>query len=141
MFQTMCAHSAYASGFAGYTLQQSREDLVQIEKALAELEILRSIRKLDKEQMQALNEKIRALEELVAIERQKAEAYRQGGLERKNANETDANRIKILEELVQDFKEERARLMSERDRARLMGRLYAVGGFLLGIIATLAVKK
>jgi hypothetical protein len=108
---------------------------------LAELEILRSIRKLDKEQMQALNEKIRALEELVAIERQKAEAYRQGGLERKNANETDANRIKILEELVQDFKEERARLMSERDRARLMGRLYAVGGFLLGIIATLAVKK
>lgn len=135
----MFAQNVYAKGSKGFI--QSRAEQVQIEKALAELEALRNIRKLDKEQIEALNQKIVALEDLVKIERQRAEAYRQADSERASANTLDAQRIALYEKIVADYKTERERLMKERDRARRNGQLLGLGGFVLGVLAAVFVKR
>jgi hypothetical protein len=132
----MFAQTGYAKGSNGF-IQQNEQ--AQIEKALAELEHLRTVRKLNAEQIDALNQKVKALEDLVAIERQRAEAYKSANAERATANTLDSERIAIYEKIVEDFKSERTRLMKERDSARRANKIWgAVGLFLGAALAVLA---
>ena len=109
------------------------------QKALTEVEHLRRVRSLDAEEKAALNEKIVALESLVQTHKEIAAAYKNANLERSVANTADAERVKILQAMVDDFKSERTRLMKERDSARRANKIWgAVGLFLGAALAVLA---
>lgn len=99
------------------------------------------MRSLNDKEKAALNEKIAAMESLVKTHKDIAEAYRNAVGERATANAADAERVRLLESLVSDFKEERQRLMKERDAARRGGRLLAAGAFVLGVLVAVFATK
>lgn len=99
-----------------------------LEVALAELESARKVNSLQREQLDALAGKIRALEDLVKIERERAEAYRTAAAERATANQLDERRVTLFEQSLAEFKAEVARLRDERDAARRSRNRWAVVG-------------
>jgi predicted RNase H-like nuclease (RuvC/YqgF family) len=109
------------------------DDLLKVcDKALLEVEHLRTVRKLSTEQIDALNQKVNALEDLLKLERNRAEAYKSADAERSKANEIDSRRVATLEKVIEDYKAERGRLIGERDRARRNNKLHAIGGAIIG---------
>jgi hypothetical protein len=117
------------------------EDLAKaLELALVELSHLRTVKRLSDEEKAALNQKIVALEDLVTIERRRAEAYKSANAERAIANDADAVRVALLERMIADYKTERERLMKEREAARRYGRYLGVIGFVAGVLITVFVK-
>jgi uncharacterized coiled-coil DUF342 family protein len=102
------------------------------DKALLEVEHLRTVRKLSTEQIDALNQKVNALEDLLKLERNRAEAYKSADAERSKANDIDSRRVATLEQIISDYKSERDRLIKERDKARRANKLYAIGGAIIG---------
>ena len=117
------------------------ELLKALEKAVLEAEGLRKVNSLQRYQLDALEAKIRALEGLVAIERQRAEAYRAAAAERATANALDDKRVALFEESLKQFQSELSRVRDERDRARGRNKWYAVGGFVIGAALALLGAK
>jgi hypothetical protein len=110
------------------------------QKALTEVEFLRRVRALSTEEKAALNEKIAALESLVKVHKEIAESYKAAAGERSVANTADAQRIALLEKIVEEYRVERARLMKERNSARRANKIWGVVGFILGAAAVLLGK-
>jgi hypothetical protein len=122
--------------------QTSDEEFLKVcQKALVEVEALRKIRKLSDEERQALNDKIAALESLVAVHKDIAAQYKAAAAERATANSIDSERAKVYEAMLADYKNERTRLIGERDRARRNGRLFGFVGVILGAGAVLLLRN
>jgi hypothetical protein len=135
---------AYATGSRGLIciLPQSRatvsdELLKSLEKALAELESARKVNSLQRDQLDALEAKISALNDLLRLERERAEAYRVAAAERASANVLDDKRVALYEQSLLSFREETTRLRSERDSARRANKVWGAVGLILGIGAAL----
>jgi hypothetical protein len=128
----MNAQGVSARGCRGFTQKQNTDEQKQIEAALIELEHLRQINKLNKEQIAALNDKIKALEDLAALEHSRAESYKSADEERRSANSIDSRRVATLEQIISDYKQERERLIKERDNASRRSRWYLITGFIIG---------
>jgi hypothetical protein len=109
---------------------------------MLEVAHLRRVRSLNEEEKRALGEKIVALEDLLRLERQRADAYKAANAERSTANSADSQRIALLEKVVEEYKAERARLMKERDSARRANKIWgAIGLFLGAALAVLAGRE
>jgi hypothetical protein len=122
--------------------QTSDDEFLKIcQKALVEVEALRKIRKLSDEERQALNDKIAALESLVAVHKDIAAQYKAAAAERATANSIDSERVRLLEKMLEEFRVERARLIKERDSARRAGRLFGIVGVILGAGAVLLLRN
>jgi TolA-binding protein len=118
------------------------DDLAKsLEIALIELQHLRKVKELSAEQISALEAKIAALEDLVRIERQRAEAYKAANAERATANALDDKRIALFEKMIEDFKAELVRVRGERDRARGRNKIIAAVCLLLGFGLGWAAQK
>jgi hypothetical protein len=102
---------------------------------------LRKVKELSAEQISALEAKIAALEDLVRIERQRAEAYKAANAERATANALDDKRIALFEKMIEDFKAELVRVRGERDRARGRNKIIAAVCLLLGFGLGWAAQK
>jgi hypothetical protein len=122
--------------------QTSDDEFLKIcQKALVEVDALRKIRKLSDEERQALNDKIAALESLVQTHREIAAQYKAAAAERAAANNIDSERVRVYESMLADYKQERSRLIGERDRARRNGRLFGFVGVILGAGAVLLLRN
>jgi len=112
-----------------------------LEKSLAELESLRRIKSLQAEQIEALQGKIGALEDLVKIERERADAYKRASEERKTANELDEKRVELFRQSLDEFKAEVERLRRERDSLRKNRNMWTVAGAVFGIAVGVFLKS
>lgn len=127
--------SRSATSQKAQTAPASDELLKAAEKAIAEAESLRKVKSLQADQIDALQGKIKALEDLVAIEKARAEAYKTAAAERATANTLDSQRIAIFEQSLKDFRAEVDRLRLERDRARRGGKIIGGIALVVGILA------
>src|SRR5215813_6028130 len=76
IFLMPIAPNAYGQDSKNSIQRRNSEEDKQIEKALIELDHLREITRLDKDQIKALGDQIKALEDLVQVERDRAEKYK-----------------------------------------------------------------
>lgn len=132
--------SGYANGQSHWGFIQNQKpapannDLLKsLELALAELESLRKVKSLQVEQIDALQGKVRALEELVEVHKQIAAEWKKAASERATANALDAKQIALFEETVRDAKAEITRIRGERDSARRGQKVWGAVGLLFGI--------
>jgi hypothetical protein len=111
--------------------------LKSLEIALARLEAAERVKSLQAEEIAALRGKITALEGLVAVERERGDAYKRASEERAVANTLDDRRVALYEQSLLSFREETTRLRSERDSARRANKVWGAVGLILGIGAAL----
>lgn len=99
---------------------------LELEKAAAERDHLRTVVGLKDAQIAAQGEQIAALNGLVAIERMRAESWSKAALERKDALASD-------DKVFQIQGEEITRLRTERDKARSSQKTWGAVGLVLGV--------
>ena len=115
--------------------------LKALEIALAKLASAEQVNSLQREQIDALQAKITALEGLVEVHKEIAATYKKAAEERATANSLDERRIALYESSLLDFRENTKRLIAERDSARRSRNTWAAVGFVLGAAATAYLKK
>lgn len=109
------------------------ELLKSLEIALARLESAERVKGLQADELDALRAKITTLEALVAIERQRAEAWRTAAQERATANTLDEKRVALFQESIDLFKTEVIKLRQERDSAKRSRNTWTIIGAAIGI--------
>jgi uncharacterized membrane protein YgaE (UPF0421/DUF939 family) len=117
------------------------DTLKQIEALLAEVESLRKVKNLNRDQIAALEAKIAALEDLCRVYKEQRDAYKNADTERATANALDDKRIALYVAMVADYKVEISRLRAERDKARGNNKFYLLGGVILGALAAVFARN
>lgn len=109
------------------------EFLKEVEIKLAERDKFKAQSESKDEVIAAQAAQINALRGLFQLERQISADWKESALARKDALKTD-------DKLLLQYDKRVAELQAERDAAKRNGRLFAVGGFVFGVLAAVFVK-
>jgi hypothetical protein len=110
------------------------EFLKEVEIKLAEREKFKSQSEAKDEVIAGKDAQIAALRGLLQVEKLISTDWKESALARKDALKTD-------DKLILQYDKRVAELQAERDSARRNGRLYAVGGVIVGVLAGVFAAK
>jgi hypothetical protein len=111
-----------------------QEFLIEAEKAIADRQRLQAVTAAQAEALTAKDQQIAALRGLLQIQQQISADWKEAATARKDALKTD-------DKLILQYDKRVAELQAERDAAKRNGRLFAVGGFVFGVLAGVFAAK